>query len=112
MCFFDWLSLALSFVKQLLSGEQDLPGQHAGHAGDLFLLMHQKVSWNIVLEVKGHLPTNLGQNGEDVPGICFSLQHMTECLYEPTASSGMSPTQESWDSAVCYQKVCMIWYFI
>ena len=48
----------LSFVKKLLPGEQDVPGQHASHAGDLFLLMHHIVSRNIGLKVKCHLPTN------------------------------------------------------
>ena len=56
------------------------------------------------------------------------LDDVTECLYEPAASRGVSPAVKPRDGAtdiqICghayyllrvpvgYQKVCMVWYFI
>ena len=38
----------------LLPGEHQVPGQHAGDAGDLLLLVHTIVGRNIGLEIKGN----------------------------------------------------------
>ena len=40
----------------ILPGENQVPGQHAGDAGDLLLLVHPKVVGNIRLEVECHFP--------------------------------------------------------
>ena len=41
--------------RPLLPGEIDLSGEHAGDAGDLFLLVHAVVARGVGLEVEGHL---------------------------------------------------------
>jgi hypothetical protein len=35
-----------------------MPGEHGCDAGNLFLVVHHKVSRHVRLEVKGHLPTH------------------------------------------------------
>ena len=46
----------------IFSGEDQVSSQHACHARDLLLLVHDMISRYIGLEVKGNLPGHLVQN--------------------------------------------------
>ena len=48
-----WISI---LAQKLFSGEHQVPGQHARHARDLLLLVHDVVPRHIRLEVEGNLP--------------------------------------------------------
>ena len=65
-------------VKILFSGEQHVPGEHAGHTGDLLLLVHHIVPGYIGLEIKSHLPADPSHDGQEVPGMCLPLDNMTK----------------------------------
>ena len=67
-------------ITELLPGEDDVPGEHAGDAGDLLLLVHPVVGGNIGLEIKGNLPGHSGQYGQQVSRMRLSLNDMAQRL--------------------------------
>ena len=95
-------------AKQLFSGEHQVPGQHARHARDLLLLVHDVVPGHIRLEVEGNLPGHPGEDGEKVGGVSFSLQHMHQCLDKPAACCCVPPAVEARNGALDNQKVGVV----
>lgn len=61
--------------------------------------MHSIVGGDIGLEVEGDLPGHPGQDGQQVPGVRLSLDHVTQGLDEPTALGSVPPTVEARDGA-------------
>ena len=103
-----WLEDKYMLAEKLFPSEHQVPGQHAGHTGDLLLLVHDVVPGHVGLEVEGHLPGHPGEDGEEVRGVGLPLQHVHQSLNKPAACCCVPPAVEARNGAVDYQKVGVV----